>query len=181
LVARRLREHEQVHGELRRQPPIAVLDHIRSAWPSANIHAAMHEMTWRIVFTSQVQLLTSDNPAYFFPWSGLGTAESDLTFPPTSVGCSIRRSMRSARGTDVWGSEAGHHQGGEPPCRAWRGAPRLLSHRRRIGCEGGNESVTGVPQNRVVAVVHDWTGTYDLAIGMQVRRGRFVVPDWRTF
>jgi hypothetical protein len=84
LIAERLREHERVHEEFLRKSPAAVLDHLRSPWPSANIHAAIHGMTWRIAFNPQVQLITSDNPAYFFERYGLGKPESELTFPLTS-------------------------------------------------------------------------------------------------
>jgi hypothetical protein len=84
LLVQRLRELESIHEEYLRQPPAAVLDLIEAPWPSDNIHAAIHAMTWRIASNPEVQLLTSDNPAYFFDQYGLGSPESELTFPLTS-------------------------------------------------------------------------------------------------
>ena len=85
LVARRLVEVEQAREKLSRAPPAEVLDRIRSPWPSDQIVALVHDMTWRVVAANEgIRFLTSDNPAYFFECYGLGTPKAELTFPLAS-------------------------------------------------------------------------------------------------
>ncbi len=62
--------------------PEEVQQQITSPWPSARIAEAVRTMTWRLVSVPHPHyLITSDNPAYFFEWLGLGRPDSELTFP----------------------------------------------------------------------------------------------------
>jgi len=66
-------------------PTPEVKANVLSPWPSSRIFAAVESMTWRIVKAPQgFDYLTSDNPAYFFPGLGIGSAESEITFPISS-------------------------------------------------------------------------------------------------
>lgn len=41
----------------------------------------MLKMNWALVLDPSGQVLTCDNPGYFFPWAGIGRSESELVFP----------------------------------------------------------------------------------------------------
>lgn len=85
LVSRRFEEIERAREKLGTEPPSEVVDRIRSPWPSENVLALVAAMTWRIVSAGGTGFfLTSDNPAYFFEAYGLGSPESELTFPLAS-------------------------------------------------------------------------------------------------
>lgn len=38
-------------------------------------------MNWALLMDPNGDVLTSDNPVYFFPWAGIGRSESELVFP----------------------------------------------------------------------------------------------------
>lgn len=82
LVAARLRDVDRIYEAYQRDPPAEIIEQIRSPWPSERMFTAIHDMTWRIVSSpdKSSRLLTSDNPAHFFEWLGLGRSESELTF-----------------------------------------------------------------------------------------------------
>jgi hypothetical protein len=81
-VAALLRQVDAVEEKLRAQLPTDVKDQIDSPWPSEQILAAIHSMCWRIVLVpSESPLITSDNPAFYFSAFGIGSPESELTFP----------------------------------------------------------------------------------------------------
>jgi hypothetical protein len=82
LVARRRAEVERIRERYREAPPPQVLEHVRSPWPAEKYVALIHDMAWRVLPTDERQhFVTSDNPAYFFEAYGLGSPESELTFP----------------------------------------------------------------------------------------------------
>lgn len=39
------------------------------------------QMNWAFLTDPRGEVLTSDNPVYFFPWAGIGRPESELVFP----------------------------------------------------------------------------------------------------
>jgi hypothetical protein len=72
LVARRLAEVDRLDEEFVREPPLDVVDRIRSPWPSQQTVGLFYGMTWRIVAADSAnRFLTADNPAYFFESIGL--------------------------------------------------------------------------------------------------------------
>jgi hypothetical protein len=81
-LAARLAEAERVRDEFRVDPPKEVIDHIKAPWPTVAMIKAIASMTWRLAFTQGPQLfVTSDNPAFFFDAFGVGTAQSEVSFP----------------------------------------------------------------------------------------------------
>jgi len=82
LLARRLREVDDVERRFARQPPPEVLEQIREPWPSEEMLRALFGMTWRVLISDGPQyFVTTDNPAFFFRGYGLARAESELSFP----------------------------------------------------------------------------------------------------
>jgi len=62
--------------------PDNIIEQIRTPWPSQQMIDLIYAMAWRVVETSGPSLfLTSDNPAFFFGAYGLGSEESEITFP----------------------------------------------------------------------------------------------------
>ena len=85
LVSRRFAELEGAREKFRNEPPAEIIEHIRAPWPSEQVLALVSAMNWRIVSSGEsLFFLTSDNPVYFFEAYGLGSAESELTFPLAS-------------------------------------------------------------------------------------------------
>lgn len=85
LVSRRFEQIERAREKLSKEPPLEMVDRIRSPWPSEQVLALVAAMTWRIVSANGTgSFLTSDNPACFFEAYGLGRQESELTFPLAS-------------------------------------------------------------------------------------------------
>lgn len=81
-VAKRLAEIERLRAAFRDEPPAAVMDHIRNPWPTVKLINAVGSMTWRMALTTGSQrFITSDNPAFFFEDFGIGTPNSEITFP----------------------------------------------------------------------------------------------------
>jgi hypothetical protein len=84
-----LGELARVHAKFEREPPAEVMANVLSPWPSDGVIESLTRMTWRIMEAppGSFGFLTSDNPAHFFEAYGVGSAESELTFPiaPTRV------------------------------------------------------------------------------------------------
>jgi hypothetical protein len=88
LVEEMLQELEKAHDKYAKEPPPYVTEQIRMPWPYLNMLRAIFNMTWRIVETKGPQLfITTDNPAFFFGAYGLGTEESELSFPLSKGYC----------------------------------------------------------------------------------------------
>lgn len=88
VISRRLQEAEDARERLQQQPPQAVVEQMRSPWPSENVVNAIHSMTWRyLVSSGPIFFLTTDNPAFFFEAYGMGREESELSFPLSSDVC----------------------------------------------------------------------------------------------
>jgi len=82
LANKYLADTDNVEAKYESQIPSNVLKQIRSPWPSENIIKAVYEMHWRFVHGQDNEhFLTSDNPAFFFDCYGLGTDNSEFTFP----------------------------------------------------------------------------------------------------
>lgn len=64
-------------------PPPETQQEIENPWPSTENLNAIHGMVWRFVTPARtdLQFITSDNPAFFFDFYGVGTPDSELTFP----------------------------------------------------------------------------------------------------
>jgi hypothetical protein len=104
LVAARLADLDKVEAKLLKEPPTDVLQRIRSPWPTQRMLAAILGMVWRvgrIPSGTSLRFLTGDNPAYFFESLGVGTPNSELTFPLDSqfvlFGC-----WKGPRGGLLW-------------------------------------------------------------------------------
>jgi hypothetical protein len=85
IIARRLAELEQAHRKLIHTPPESVTAQNKSPWPRPKYVELIYFMMWRVVSSdSGDKYLTSDNPAFFFEAYGIGTANSEITFPISS-------------------------------------------------------------------------------------------------
>jgi hypothetical protein len=85
LLERRILEVADVSKKYQVTPPPEVMDQIRSPWPSdvvMDLVGGMHWHVWRA--TGEQKFITSDNPAFFFGGYGLGSDESELSFPLSS-------------------------------------------------------------------------------------------------
>lgn len=84
--------------------PGNVRDQIRSPWPTESMIDLVYGMNWRFVRAVRDQyFVTTDNPAFFFECYGLGTTNSELTFPVSAelgifgswtLGTKIARGMK---------------------------------------------------------------------------------------
>lgn len=85
LIDRRLAEVESSRVKLKAQPPRAVIESIRSPWPTEDMVNELFSLRWRFgVAPGPSFLLTSDNPVFFFTAYGVGHPESEITFPISS-------------------------------------------------------------------------------------------------
>lgn len=82
IVAERLAWLDAWAARHAHEPPQEILDQIRSPWPYDTMVCAIEGMTWRIVESIGPQyFIATDNPAFHFGAYGLGSKESELTFP----------------------------------------------------------------------------------------------------
>ena len=85
LAMRRIAEVEEARGKLKKELPEEVIEQIRSPWPSERIVQSVFRMKWRFARTDgPIFFLTTDNPVFFFAAYGLGTSDSELSFPVSS-------------------------------------------------------------------------------------------------
>ena len=84
LVARKFSEVEAAEKKLAVEPPPEVVKQIRSPWPPPRYAELLYAMTWRIISTDAKDFITSDNPAYSFEAYGLGSPETEVSFPLAS-------------------------------------------------------------------------------------------------
>lgn len=84
-AARGLAETDAAESRYSAELPDNVRAQIRSPWPTERMVDMVYGMHWRFVFaTSSQGFVTTDNPAFFFACWGLGTEDSELTFPVSS-------------------------------------------------------------------------------------------------
>lgn len=82
IVARRFEELDEIRAKYREGPPDAIVEQIRSPWPSEEMIRACDEMTWRIIGAKVDHMfITGDNPAFFFEGTGIKNSGSEITFP----------------------------------------------------------------------------------------------------
>lgn len=67
-----------------REPPPELWHHNLGRDSSPNVVESLLSMNWRFLFTEGAQLLTSDNPVFFFLHEGIGARSSELTLPLSS-------------------------------------------------------------------------------------------------
>jgi hypothetical protein len=68
--------------KLLREMPPAIIEQIRSPWPSVSMLWAIYNMTWRVLVSAGPQyFITTDNPAFYFGSWGLASEESEISFP----------------------------------------------------------------------------------------------------
>lgn len=85
VAERRLTETDDVEAKFSEQMPSEVMADMYSPWPTERVVDAIYGMHWRFAFaTGGQQFVTTDNPAFFFTCYGLGSDESELTFPVSS-------------------------------------------------------------------------------------------------
>jgi hypothetical protein len=77
-----LRELEAVREKFAKTPPQNIVDIVRTPFWSEQTVLCVHNMVWRIVPAPPPTLyLTCDTPTHLSEWAGVGTSESELTFP----------------------------------------------------------------------------------------------------
>lgn len=67
--------------KLMANPPIETWWGLLEPSTSRNVVDALLNMNWAFLIDPRGEVLTSDNPVYFFPWAGLSRPESELIFP----------------------------------------------------------------------------------------------------
>ena len=87
-IARKpLAETDAAEAKFSSEMPDNVRRQIRSPWPAEAMIKLVYGMHWRLVCADgEDYFLTTDNPAFFFECYGLGTENSEFTFP---VSCSL--------------------------------------------------------------------------------------------
>lgn len=77
-----LKELEQCREKFSKTPPQNIVDMVRTPFWSERTLLCVHNMIWRIVpAQSPTFFLTCDTPTHLSEWAGVGTPESELTFP----------------------------------------------------------------------------------------------------
>jgi hypothetical protein len=75
-------EVSRIELSYRREYGSTMEEEIDNPWPSAQVLAAIEYMTWRILDVPHDRfLVTSDGPAHYLEALGLGSDETELTFP----------------------------------------------------------------------------------------------------
>ena len=67
--------------KLMANPPIETWWRLLDPSTSRNVVNVLLRMSWAFLIDPRGEVLTSDNPVYFFPWAGIGRPESELVFP----------------------------------------------------------------------------------------------------
>lgn len=67
--------------KLMANPPIETWWGLLEPSTSRNVVDVLLKMNWAFLIDPRGEVLTSDNPVYFFPWAGLSRPESELIFP----------------------------------------------------------------------------------------------------
>lgn len=77
----RLAELHAALDKFTREPPPEVWHHNLTRDSSPIVVESLLSMCWRFLCTDRDQLLTCDNPVFFFEHEGIGKASSELTLP----------------------------------------------------------------------------------------------------
>lgn len=81
-VVELLAEVDRIETTYRKEAQSILRDEIEDPFPTEKVFHGIHTMSWRIVeVPPSSRLVTSDNPAFFFSAYGIGSPESELTFP----------------------------------------------------------------------------------------------------
>ena len=87
VARKRLAETDAAEAKFSSEMPDNVRGQIRSPWPTKAMIKLVYGMHWRFVCADgDDYFVTTDNPAFFFECYGLGTENSEFTFP---VSCSL--------------------------------------------------------------------------------------------
>jgi Protein of unknown function (DUF4238) len=71
-----------VREKFSKAPPQNIVDMIRTPFWSPETILCVHNMVWRVVVAPPLTFyLTCDTPTHLSEWAGVGTPESELTFP----------------------------------------------------------------------------------------------------
>lgn len=82
LAKRRLEELSTVHAKFTEQIPDNISEMIRTPFSSERTVESIHNMMWHIVrTTTSMPFVTCDTPAHIFDCYGVGTLNSEFTFP----------------------------------------------------------------------------------------------------
>jgi hypothetical protein len=82
LLREKLSEADTLVEQFAVEPPPVIFEQIRTPWPTEKMLEAIYRMTWRVLVTDgPLYYITTDNPVFFFRCWGLGTLNSELTFP----------------------------------------------------------------------------------------------------
>jgi len=71
----------QARENLKANPPLKTWWDLLDPSSSRNVVDVLLKMNWAFLMDPRGEVLTSDNPVYFFPWAGIGRPESELIFP----------------------------------------------------------------------------------------------------
>lgn len=84
-ATKRLAEVDAVEAKYTIEMPDEVRDQINSPWPTREMIDLVYSMFWRFIIADGYQYyVVTDNPAFIFECYGLGTKDSELTFPISS-------------------------------------------------------------------------------------------------
>jgi len=85
LSKKRISEIAAAAESVRQELPANIKETIESPWPRHNLIEMLVAMEWFFARApSDESFITSDNPGFFFPEFGLGTPNSEFTFPVAS-------------------------------------------------------------------------------------------------
>jgi hypothetical protein len=81
-VVELLAEVDRIEARYRKEAVSILREEIEDPWPTEKVLRGIHAMCWRIVeVPAESELLSSDNPAFFFSGYGIGSPESEVSFP----------------------------------------------------------------------------------------------------
>jgi Protein of unknown function (DUF4238) len=88
LVSARLERLGEAERNALSNPPAEIHEAVRQPWPTPKMVLAVFNMAWRVLEAKgEIMYMTSDNPAFYFESYGLGTENSELTFPLSTTQC----------------------------------------------------------------------------------------------
>ena len=76
-----LAQTARARSKLKANPPLKAWWDLLEPEKSGRMVSAVLQMNWAFLTDPRGEVLTSDNPVYFFPWAGVGRPESELVFP----------------------------------------------------------------------------------------------------
>ena len=78
----RLEELDTIAAKFSKLPPKQIIDRVRTPFASEESLKPVHNMVWRIVPAPSGRFyITCDTPTHISEWAGVGTPQSELTFP----------------------------------------------------------------------------------------------------